>query len=108
MSRPSSQPDQPDQLPHATAEKGKSRNRPKDEKRSEKDTEIVQMIRDGVAAHPFTICDNCRTNLCLDNQIITPKNLVHLLHQSFHSLPRPYAHDLKVQSARVHRSKVDS
>ena len=60
-------------LPHAAPEKGKSRNRPKDEKRSEKHTEIVQMISDGVAAHPFTIYDNCRTNLYLDNQITTPK-----------------------------------
>ena len=88
--RSSSVPTHPDPgLPHVAPEKGKSRNRPKDEKRSEKDTEIVQMISDGVAAHPFTIYDNCRTNLYLDNQITTPKNLVHLLHQTFHTLPRP-------------------
>ena len=66
----------PDQLPDAAPGNGKSKNRTKDEKVSKKDTESVQIISDGLAAHPLKRCDNCRTHPCLDNQVITTNNLV--------------------------------
>ena len=66
----------PDQLPDAAPGNGKSKNRTKDAKVSKKDTESVQIISDGLAAHPLKRCDNCRTHPCLDNQVITTNNLV--------------------------------
>ena len=43
---------------------------------SEVKTEIVQVTSESTPAQPVAKCDNCRTIPCLDNQFITPKNLV--------------------------------
>ena len=69
----------PDKPPGVAPGKKKSRVGPKDKtstEGSEAETEIVQIMSDSMSAHPVTRCDNCRTNPCLDNQFITPKNLV--------------------------------
>ena len=63
----------------AAPKKKESKVGPKDKTStevSEVETEIVQGTSDSTPAQPLTRCNNCRTNPCLDNQFITPKNLV--------------------------------